>query len=237
MIFLSIPFVVSIFWAAIPPRSGAEGKMENRPPLQAEENRYFLFPARQEKRIEKGVFLIADLRLTDPNFSKTVVLITQHGPGGTLGVVINRPTETPLFRAFPAIKEFEKQPGTLFIGGPVQREAVILLFRTEMPPELAFPVFEKVYVAPRIETATRLISRGNPQDRFRVYSGYAGWAPGQLQREIDRGDWRILPGDADLLFQEETASIWEAMFQRSSQQSVEACGRSDACVTPDRLAD
>ncbi|MDC4223137.1 MAG: YqgE/AlgH family protein [Candidatus Manganitrophus sp.] len=169
--------------------------------------------------------------MLDPNFSKTVVLITQHGPGGSVGVVINRPTRTPLSRAFPKIEKFEKRPDTLFIGGPVQREVTILLLRTEKPPEAAVPVFEKVYVAPPVETLTDLLSHDDSKDPFRVYSGYAGWAPGQLQGEIDRGDWRVLPGDADLLFQEETGSIWEEMFRRSSQQLVEAC-RGDVSVSP-----
>lgn len=190
-----------------------------------------LLAARQQTKIKKGVFLVADLRLLDPNFSKTVVLITQHGPGGSVGVVINRPTRTPLSRAFPKTQEFEKRSETIFIGGPVQREVMILLLRTERPPEVAVPVFEKVYVAPPVETLTDLITQEDLKDPFRVYSGYAGWAPGQLQGEIDRGDWRVLPGDAELLFQEETASIWEEMFRRSSQQMVKDC-RGDACVAP-----
>jgi putative transcriptional regulator len=188
-----------------------------------------LLAARQERKVEKGVFLVADLRLTDPNFSKTVVLITQHGPGGSVGVVINRPTRTPLSRAFPEIKELEQRPEKVFIGGPVQREVMTLLFQTEKPSEAAVPIFEKVYAAPPIETLTHLAPREDVKDPFRVYSGYAGWAPGQLQGEIDRGDWRVLPGEADLIFQEETVSIWEEMFRRSSQQWVHC---SDACVAP-----
>ena len=195
-----------------------------------------LLAARQQTKIKKGVFLVADLRLLDPNFSKTIVLITQHGPGGSVGVVVNRPTRTPLSRAFPSIPEFEKRPETLFVGGPVQREAITVLLRTEPPPQPAFPIFEKVYVAPEMKTLVDLIARGRPEDRFRVYSGYAGWGPGQLQGEVDRGDWRILPGDADLLFQEETGSAWEALFRRSSQQSVEACGRGDRCAAPAALS-
>lgn len=187
-----------------------------------------LLAARQETKIKKGVFLVADLRLLDPNFSKTVVLITQHGPGGSVGVVINRPTRTQLSHAFPGMKAFEKKPDTLFVGGPVQRDARILLFRAELPPDSAIPIFEKVYLSVEIEILTDLITREGFNNPFRIYSGYAGWAPGQLQGEIDRGDWRVLPGDPDLIFQEETASIWEEMFRRSSQQLVRACRRKIA---------
>jgi putative transcriptional regulator len=190
-----------------------------------------LFAAREERKVEKGVFLVADLRLVDPNFSKTVVLITQHGAGGSVGVVINRPTRTPLSRAFPEVKEFAQRLEKIFIGGPVQREVTILLLRTGKPPEAAVPVFENVYAAPPVETLLHLITRKDFKDPFRIYSGYAGWAPGQLQGEIDRGDWRVLLGDADLLFQEETASIWEEMFRRASQQWVKR-GRGDTRIPP-----
>lgn len=196
-----------LFMAAVSPGSGAEEAL--------------LLPARQERKIEKGVFLIADLRLIDPNFSKTVVLITRHGPGGSLGVVINRPTQISLSRAFPTMKNFENRSEALFIGGPVQREVMIPLLRTETPPESAFPIFEKVYLVPQIQTLAELLTRGDAGDRFRIYSGYAGWAPGQLQNEIDRGDWRILPGEADLLFRDETGPIWEELLRRSSQRSVQ----------------
>lgn len=187
------------------------------------------FAARQETKIKKGVFLVADLRLLDPHFSKTVVLITQHGPGGSVGVVINRPTRMPLAHAFPTIEALKPRSEMIFIGGPVQREVMILLLRTERPPEAAVPIMEKVYVAPPVDTLTDLITRKEPTDPFRIYSGSAGWAPGQLQGEIDRGDWRVLPGDAEIIFQEKTDSIWEEMFRRSSQRLVETCC-GDACL-------
>lgn len=218
--FLSFLLAISLSFISSTP-SGSDAAGEGKPPSSQTEDSPSLLPARQGMKIEKGVFLIADLRLVDPNFSKTVVLITQHGAGGSVGVVINRPTSTPLSRALPPIKALEDQPGTLFVGGPVQREVMILLCRTGTPPESASPVFEKVYFSLQMKSLNELLTRAPSQDRFRIYSGYAGWSSGQLQREIDRGDWRILPADADLLFQEETDSLWETLFRRSSQQSVE----------------
>ncbi|MBI3802412.1 MAG: YqgE/AlgH family protein [Nitrospirae bacterium] len=217
-----------LFLTAAPPfvshgTGEAAPSIENRSPPQT---------ARPGKQVEKGVFLIADRRLLDPNFAETVVLITAHGTQGSVGVVINRPTATPLARAFPTVKAFENRSERLFIGGPVQREVMIFLFRTDAPPESSIPIFERVYSAPIIDTLSGLISRGRPNDRFRIYSGYAGWGPGQLEHEIDRGDWRLLPGEAERLFKDETDSIWEELFRRSSQQSVKACGRIDPCTAP-----
>src|SRR5579884_2989224 len=226
LILLSVPLALAfLLFAASPPWGYAEWVTENQPAFAMKEDRSSFLPTRQ--KIEKGVFLVADARLTDPNFSKTVVLITQHGSTGSMGVVMKRPTRTPLSRVFPNIKEFEKRPEMLFIGGPVQREVMIYLFRTDTPPTSAIPIFEKVYFAPIIDTLTELLARSRPNDRFRIYAGYAGWAPGQLQGEIDRGDWRIVPGNADLLFQEETDSIWDELFRRTSQQSVELQKKGD----------
>lgn len=177
--------------------------------------------ARRGGSVEKGAFLVAERSLLDPNFAESVVLITGHGSWGSIGVVINRPTRTPLSQAFPTINEFEKRPERLFSGGPVQREVMIYLLRTEAPPESATPLFEKVYAAPVVDTIRKLISRGAPSDRFRIYSGYAGWAPGQLEREIGRGDWRVIPADADLLFRDDPSSVWEEMLRRASQQTVQ----------------
>ena len=76
--------------------------------------------------IRKGLFLVADPDLTDPNFSQTVVVITHHGPQGTTGVVINRPTTTLLSHALPDLPSLADRPETLFAGGPVGREAVVM---------------------------------------------------------------------------------------------------------------
>jgi putative transcriptional regulator len=173
------------------------------------------------REIAKGIFLIADPALTDPNFDRTVVLITEHGPGGTVGLVINRPTTRPVSHVLPNMKQLAGRPETLFLGGPVERRVLLVLIRTSDPPMAASRVFADVYVSPHVDTLTDVLARGNRLDTFRLYAGYAGWTLGQLKDEIDRGSWRMLRADAVTLFERDPDAVWDEMIQRASQQFAE----------------
>jgi putative transcriptional regulator len=177
-------------------------------------------PSGSQREISKGVFLVADPRLVDPNFSKTVVLVIRHGSEGTMGIIINRPTKTRLSRLLPDIKELKDRPDTLYIGGPVLHEVVLLLLRTKDPLKSADQVFDNVYFSPSIEILTAMLRKNRPKDVVRVYSGHAGWAPGQLQAETDRGDWRIIRADPDMVFEKDPAAVWAEMIRRSSEQLI-----------------
>lgn len=168
-----------------------------------------------ERKIAKGRFLIADPRLTDPNFRESVVLIVRHGSDGTIGIIINRPTAAPLssLRDLPL-------PGTapdlLFFGGPVSPGRISSLIQTGHPV-LESAVLEEVYFTFDPGEIPGLLKESK---RFRIYAGYAGWAPGQLEGELDRGDWRLLPGEAALLFEKDPGRIWPELWRRAQQRSV-----------------
>lgn len=180
--------------------------------------------------IRKGLFLVAAPDLTDPNFSETVVLITRHGPQGTTGVVINRPTTTLLSHALPDLPSLADRPETLFVGGPVGREAVVMLMRTREPHESARRVFGDVYESRSADALANLLKQTDPKAAFRFYAGYAGWASGQLEDELDRGSWRVLPADSAVVFDRDPDVIWSEMIRRSSERFVRA--RFDDQVGP-----
>ncbi|OGW61529.1 MAG: hypothetical protein A2638_01065 [Nitrospirae bacterium RIFCSPHIGHO2_01_FULL_66_17] len=180
--------------------------------------------------VRQGIFLVADPGLTDPNFSETVVLITHHGPQGTTGVVINRPTTTPLSHALPDLPSLADRPETLFVGGPVGREAVVMLMRTIEPHESARRVFGDVYESRSADALAHLLKQTDPKAVFRFYAGYAGWASGQLEDELDRGSWRVLPADSAVVFDRDPDVIWSEMIRRSSERFVRA--RFDDQVLP-----
>jgi putative transcriptional regulator len=181
-----------------------------------------ILSAGMEREVSKGVFLIADRRLTDPNFRESVVLITHHDTDGSIGVVINRPTTRPL-STIPDPRLKETPSGTLFSGGPVSPSILSLLLQSERPPQEMEAVLNDVYF--RLNPQSFAGLKGSKQ--FRVYAGYAGWAPGQLAAEITRGDWRILPADPVLLFQNDPEHIWPELFRRSEQRSVQIGGPGD----------
>lgn len=173
-----------------------------------------------DRPVGKGVFLVADPRLNDPNFSRTVVLITHHGRNGSVGVILNRPTDTLLRDDLPEYAPLHGAAEPLYEGGPVMRRVRSVLVQIDHPPSSAELIFGDIYFDAADRLLPHLLAEEDPSIRLRVFSGYAGWAPGQLQGEIHRLDWRVLPAEADAVFQRGTDRLWEEMLRRSTQQWV-----------------
>lgn len=161
-----------------------------------------------------GVFLVAKPELADPNFARAVVLVTQTEDSSTVGVIINRPTVAKLadFVADPRI-ETAKYKDRLFLGGPVMRNALVAVFQSdERPGAPAFHVLRNLYLTMHPDNVTMLLSSADR--RYRLYAGFAGWAPRQLAGEFEREGWFVLPADEDILFRKDTEGLWEEMLQR-----------------------
>jgi len=169
-----------------------------------------------------GQFLVATRELADPNFVRTVVLLVQYGQDGCWGLVINRPTQMPLSGLFPDEESLKGQTGRLFAGGPVSPGRFLLLLRSGRQPQDSLPVFADVFLGWGPGSLKGRVSA------FRLYTGYAGWAPGQLETELARGDWRLLPAEARLVFDEHPELIWEALIRL-----LEAPVASDVIVDPE----
>ena len=157
-----------------------------------------------------GDFLVAARGLADPNFARSVVLLVKHDADGSLGLIINRPTGIPLLRLFPEESGLHRQDGILYAGGPVEAGRFLLLLRAPFRPQESHPVFADVYLG--FTRAALRDPRGIPA--IRVYAGYAGWAPGQLESEIARADWRLLPAEAAAVFEESPERLWEELTRR-----------------------
>jgi putative transcriptional regulator len=158
-----------------------------------------MLAAAQPVERPNGVLLVAKPGLADPNFRETVVLVTQTPDAQTVGVILNRPTERKL------------SGETVFFGGPVLRETIVALFQSrEQPESPAFQVLRGVYLTMQPDTIERLLARRG--QRFRLYAGFSGWAPLQLQAELGRDDWYVLPASVDLLFRKDTAGLWSELL-------------------------
>jgi putative transcriptional regulator len=178
-----------------------------------------------QREITKGVFLVAGPQLLDPNFRKTVVLVIHHGLDGTLGIVINRPTTTALSRLLPDTKEFQGQPDTVYIGGPVFQQVLLLLLRSRIRLQSANQVLDDVYFSQDMNMLTDMFKQNSQKGAFRVYAGHAGWAPGQLEDEFERGDWRVIRADSGTVFEKDPDTVWPEMIQRSSEQKIKGLHR------------
>lgn len=175
----------------------------------------------RQSEIARGMFLVAAPELQDPNFNRTVVLITHHGAGGTVGVVLNRPTQVPLARALPNTNALAGRSELVFVGGPVLPQTLVLLVRAPAPVPSSRHVFGDVYFTSNLDVLSQLLADGDgPKVAFRAYAGYAGWARGQLDAEIEQGGWRLVRADAATVFDRDPKDIWDAMIKRASEMVI-----------------
>lgn len=156
----------------------------------------------------QGRFLVATRELHGSGFAESVVLLMQHDELGTMGLVINRPSDIRLEEMLPELSEAGSFDGPLYIGGPVAGYAVILLVRSAEALEDAQHIFGDVYASGSRELLTKILRSGEASSRIRIYAGHAGWSQGQLDGEIARGSWHIVPGDESKIFSDEPANVW-----------------------------
>ncbi len=175
-------------------------------------------PAQTNRALAKGKFLVASRQLRDPNFAESVVLLVSYGPGGAMGVVINRPTKVPLSSVLPGVKELRGRKETLYVGGPVAKHQMVLLVRSPTKPGDSTLVFGDVYATGSLAALRQAIRNKPNKTKFHAYAGYAGWAPGQLDAEVARGDWHVIAADAKTVFDRPPSDIWPALIRRLEGQ-------------------
>jgi putative transcriptional regulator len=173
-----------------------------------------------KEELAKGKFLVASRKLRDPNFKETVVLLIDYGPDGAMGLVINRPSEIKLATVFPDIKALKERKDTIYVGGPVAVNRMLLLVGAPLVPEASQEVTQDVYISSSWKVLERLMKDAAKEERFRIFAGYAGWAPDQLDFETSRGDWHVLKADAETVFDKKPAEIWQELILRASVKWV-----------------
>jgi putative transcriptional regulator len=166
----------------------------------------------------RGAFLVSAEKLIDPNFSETVVILLEYSSEGAMGLVINRPTKLRLSEVFPDIRSLRRRRDKLYAGGPVGMEQLVLLVRSSEEPEDSYQVFGDVYVCSLVEELERIVKGGDPYEDFRTYAGYSGWAPGQLDSEVRRGDWHIMKADAESIFSPKPENLWQEFIEKTKAQ-------------------
>ena len=172
----------------------------------------------KEIPVTKGSFLVASPHLRDPNFCQTVVLMCEHGSGGSLGLVVNRRTEHHIMDVLPQTSGLHERAGLVYSGGPVQKDNLLILHRvSKLVPE-SQPIFDGVCLGGDLTALEEVSSEGEQTDLVRVYMGYAGWAPGQLQFELSGGSWIVLPADLRLVFARDPQQMWANVMRSLGQK-------------------
>jgi putative transcriptional regulator len=166
-----------------------------------------------------GRLLVATPVLADPNFRRTVILVVEHeAEEGTLGVVLNRPTDVPVERVLDAWSDLVTGPSVVFKGGPVAPNSALAI---GLVPGDAEPLGWHALDGAAATSRLGLVDLDAPPDllapaihRLRVYAGYSGWAPGQLKAEIDEGAWYVVDAEPADAFAVEPQKLWEAVLRR-----------------------
>ncbi len=162
----------------------------------------------------RGKLLVASPALVDPNFARTVVFIAEHNDEGAMGIVLNLPSETSVESVVPELAEIAGgEP--IYVGGPVQPEALVLLAEFSNLEAAAWVVVADVGLASAdvdLEQLAASVRRG------RVYAGYSGWGAGQLEAEMEVDSWIVEPPLPKELFPEDPATLWSDVLARKGGQ-------------------
>ena len=158
----------------------------------------------------QGTLLIAGPTLWDPNFRRTVLLIGHHDDDGAVGVILNRASEMTVAEAVPPLGSLVPADEPVFLGGPVQPDSAVVVADFVDPSIADFLAFDTIGFLPSethpgVEGAVR---------RARVFAGYAGWGPGQLEAEMDEDSWIVEPARPSDVFSSDPKRLWEEVLRR-----------------------
>ena len=159
----------------------------------------------------RGKLLIASPALTDPNFARSVVLMAEHSHDGSMGLVLNRPSEAEVAVAVGQLGGIVAPGDLVYDGGPVQPSAVMVLAEFNDPTVAAAVVLGDVGFLPAQDDPGRL---ADGLRRTRVFAGHSGWGPGQLDDELEEGSWIVVEAQIDDVFAPDPDELWVEALQR-----------------------
>jgi putative transcriptional regulator len=158
-----------------------------------------------------GQLLVAAPSLLDPNFRRTVVLVGAHSEEGAMGVVLNRPSEVTVGEAVPQLEQAVGELETVYVGGPVQPSSIVFLAEFLDPSPAGLLVLGRIgFPAPEAD----IDELSDAIARRRVFAGYAGWGEGQLDEELDQGDWIAQPARPEDVFTQDPDELWSKVLAR-----------------------
>ena len=174
-----------------------------------------------DQQLSAGSILVATEKLGDPNFAESVILLVQYDEEkGAVGLTLNRRTRIPLSRVFPKTKNASADP--VYLGGPVEIESGQAVLRMPDKSDQATHLMADVYVTGAKDLIEKSVAARVDPSKFRLYLGYAGWAPGQLEAEIRLGAWAILHRGPQVVFDGDPDSLWSRLIRETHMQVARA---------------
>jgi putative transcriptional regulator len=160
--------------------------------------------------ISVGKILVASRKSHDADFAGTVILLVRHDRQASIGLFLNRPLSIPLSEVYPELKGAQLK---LYAGGPLT-VGIRALYRSRAKPVGAATVLADVFMISTKTLLGKMVADEMSSSVFRVYAGYTGWSPGQLQDEVARGLWHIFAGDAGVVFDPHPETVWSRLIAR-----------------------
>jgi putative transcriptional regulator len=173
----------------------------------------------QDAEPPNGLLLVAKPGLQDPRFRETVILVTQTPDAQTVGVILNRPIAEKLSDLIADEALARNYSDPVFSGGPVMARTIVALYRSESAPQRpAFHVLKDLYLTMHPAAIEPLLAQ--PGQRFRLYAGFSGWAARQLESEMERDSWYVLPATEELVFRKDTSGMWRELLEKALGKRV-----------------
>ncbi len=165
---------------------------------------------------EKGKVLISEPFLNDPNFKRTIILLAEHSEEGSVGFVLNKPTEVLISQMIPEFPEFNSR---VYYGGPVQLNTLQFVYRGENIIEGSLEIMPGLYWGGSFEILKTLIESGSADARdFRFFLGYSGWDEGQINDELELNSWIVAETKIDDIFSEEPDKLWREVLKKMGKK-------------------
>lgn len=185
---------------------------------------FFLVPAlcmpqsMRPEDLAQGKIIITPRDAPDPHFAHSVILLAHYDASGALGLMIHYSTDLPIRKALTGVRGAESRSDPVFIGGPVELPVVFSLVRSRPTPQGAKSVAGNVYLMTSRQSIGGALAEGRAASDMRVYLGYAGWGPGQLEREVRRSGWFIFDFDESLVFDDHPDTLWERLIAKTERR-------------------
>ena len=177
-------------------------------------------PSIGDERQVLGFFLVASEAMKDPRFKETVILVTPHHRGEVVGVVVNKPTEIAVSTLFPQNELKDEHSRQLYFGGPLSGQSLLFLIRSKKQPQASLRIFDDVFLSADSKVLEQVLHHPKPFAGLRIFSGYAGWKPGQLEAEVEKGYWQLREADTEILFNTEPGLIWRKLLDRPGKGTL-----------------